>query len=120
MGEDWKLRHHRKSSTNKGEVKGVEIEEKLPTLLEEAVVPKRVVKETFKRITIEAEIPWDKLSDVMRGVFMPLNREGAKISLRMKIEASSEKGMSKDTFDLKVKETLRQIGAKIIEEDFRN
>ena len=100
----------------KGEVKGVEIEEKLPTLVEEAVVPTEVVKEAFKRITIEAEIPWDKLSDVMRGVFMPLNREGAKISLKMKIEASSEKGMSKDTFDLKVKETLRQIGAKIIEE----
>jgi len=47
---------------------------------------------------------------------MPLNREGAKISLRMKIEALSEKGISKDTFDLKVRETLRQIGAKIIEE----
>jgi hypothetical protein len=34
----------------------------------------------------------------------------------MKIEATSEKGMSKDTLDLKVRETLRQIGAKITEE----
>jgi nucleoside-triphosphatase THEP1 len=47
---------------------------------------------------------------------MPLNREGAKISLKMKIEATSEKGISKDTLDSKVRETLRQIGAKIIEE----
>jgi len=73
-------------------------------------------EEILQRVTIEAEIPWDKLSDLIRGVFMPLNREGAKISLRMKIEALSEKGISKDTFDLKVRETLRQIGAKIIEE----
>jgi hypothetical protein len=58
----------------------------------------------------------NKLSDLIRGVFMPLNREGAKISLKMKIEATSEKGISKDTLDLKVRETLRQIGAKITEE----
>jgi hypothetical protein len=101
----------------KGEAKGVEIGEKIPpTKPEEAIVHTEVIKEALQRIMIEAEIPWDKLSDLIRGVFMPLNREGAKISLRMKIEASSEKGVSKDTFDLKVKETLRQIGAKIIEE----
>jgi hypothetical protein len=47
---------------------------------------------------------------------MPLYHEGAKISLRMKIDASSEKGISKNTLDLKVRETLRQIGAKIIDE----
>jgi hypothetical protein len=75
-------------------------------------------KEALQRITIEAEIPWDKLSDLIRGVFMPLNREGAEISLKMKIEATSGKGkgISKDTLDSKVRETLRQIGAKITEE----
>jgi hypothetical protein len=68
------------------------------------------------RLTITAEIPWDRLSDLIRGVFMPLNQEGANILLTMKIEASSEKGIRKETLDLKVKETLRQIKAKIIEE----
>jgi len=101
----------------KGEVKGVEIEKEIPSAKpEEVIVPPEVSKEALQRITIEAEIPWDKLSDLIRGVFMPLNREGAKISLKMKIEAMSEKGINKDIFDLKVKETLRQIGAKIIEE----
>jgi hypothetical protein len=101
----------------KGEVKEVEIEKGVPPVKpEEAIVPSGIGKEVLQRVTIEAEIPWDKFSDLIRGVFMPLNREGAKISLRMKIEASSEKGISKDTLDLKVRETLRQIGAKIIEE----
>jgi hypothetical protein len=101
----------------KEEVKGVEIEREIsPTKPEEVIVPPQVSREALQRIIIEAEIPWDKLSDLIRGVFMPLTREGAKISLRMKIEASSEKGINKDTLDLKVRETLRQIGAKIIEE----
>jgi hypothetical protein len=99
------------------EVKGEKIEREItPTKPKEVKAPPQVGKESLQRITIEAEIPWDKLSDLIRGVFMPLNREGAKISLKMKIEATSEKGISKDTLDLKVRETLRQIGAKIIEE----
>ena len=99
------------------EVKGERIEREITlTKPEEIKVPSQVGKEALQRITIEAEIPWDKLSDLIRGVFMPLNREGAKISLKMKIEATSEKGISKDTLDSKVRETLRQIGAKIIEE----
>jgi len=99
------------------EVKGEKIEREItPTKPEEVKAPPQVGKESLRRIAIEAEIPWDKLSDLIRGVFMPLNREGVKISLKMKIEATSEKGISKDTLDLKVRETLRQIGAKITEE----
>jgi hypothetical protein len=99
------------------EVKGERIEREItPTKQEEVKASPQVGKESLRRIAIEAEIPWDKLSDLIRGVFMPLNREGAKISLKMKIEATSEKGISKDTLDLKVRETLRQIGAKITEE----
>ena len=101
----------------KGEVEEIKIEKTAPlTGTEAAGAPPKVTREVLQSIMIEAEIPWDKLSDLVRGVFMPLNLEGAKISLRMKIEASSEKGISKDTLDLKVRETLRQIGAKIIEE----
>jgi len=37
--------------------------------------------------------------------------------LEVKIEAESEKGISRDTLDLKIKETLNQIGAKILEEE---
>jgi hypothetical protein len=45
-----------------------------------------------------------------------LSREGAQISLEVKIETRSEQGISKDTLDLKIKETLKQIGASVLEE----
>ncbi|MHA1605801.1 MAG: hypothetical protein ACTSWF_14275 [Candidatus Freyarchaeota archaeon] len=70
----------------------------------------------IRKITLKANVPWDKLSDLVRGVFTPLSREGAQISLEVKIEAQSEQGISRDTLDLKIKETLKQIGAKIVEE----
>jgi hypothetical protein len=72
--------------------------------------------ETIRKLTLKANVPWDKLSDLMRGVFMPLNQEGAQIDLEIKIEAQSEQGISKNTIDLKIKETLNQIGANVLEE----
>ena len=74
-------------------------------------------KETITKLTLKANIPWDKLSDLMRGVFMPLNQEGAQINLEIKIEAQSPQGISKNTLDLKIKETLNQIGAEVLEEE---
>jgi len=67
----------------------------------------------FKRVTLSATIPWDKLSELVRGVITPLRNEGAKVSLDVKIEAESDKGISRDTLDLRVKETLNQIGANV-------
>lgn len=63
-----------------------------------------------------AEVPWDKLSDFVRGVVIPLSTEGAQISLEIKVDAQSEKGINRNTLDFKVKETLNQIGAKVLEE----
>jgi hypothetical protein len=51
-------------------------------------------------------VPWDKLSELVCGVFTPLSRDGAQISLEVKIEAKSEQGIKKDTLELKIKETL--------------
>jgi len=42
--------------------------------------------------------------------------QGAQISLEVKIETESEQGISRDTLDLKIKETLNQIGASVLEE----
>ncbi|MGB9718139.1 MAG: hypothetical protein ACPL4E_06830 [Thermoproteota archaeon] len=78
--------------------------------------PVSVPKGFIRKITLRVKVPWDKLSDMVRGVLAPLSREGAEISLEIKIDAISEKGISKDTIDLKVKETLNQIGAKVEEE----
>ena len=70
-----------------------------------------------KRIKLTAKVPWDRLSDMLRGVLIPLNREGAQISLEVTLEAQSDTGISRDTLDLRIKETLNQIGAKVVKEE---
>jgi len=67
-------------------------------------------------IELRAKVPWDKLSALVSGVITPLRREGADISLEVKIEAKSQQGIKRDTLELKVKETLNQIGAEVLEE----
>ena len=82
----------------------------------EGPTPPISIRGPIRRFSIRAAIPWDKLSDVVRGVFRPLSREGAQISLEVKIEAKSEKGINRNTLENVVKETLKQIGANILEE----
>jgi len=102
----------------KKEVEGIPIVVKPGVPVEVAPEIKPVPKVgMIRRIKITTKVPWDKLSEMVRGVFAPLNREGAQITLEVKIDAQSEKGISRDTLDLKIKETLNQIGAKVIEEE---
>lgn len=70
---------------------------------------------TIKRIKIKAQLPYDKLNQLVSGVFAPLKREGADIRLNVEIDAESESGIKKDTLQLKIKETLKQIKAEILE-----
>jgi hypothetical protein len=63
------------------------------------------------------KLPWDKLSDFVRGVLRPLKEDGAEIEVEVALTARSEGGLKKTTLDHKVKETLNQIGAKIFEEN---
>lgn len=69
----------------------------------------------YNKVTIRARIPWDKLSDYISGVLSPLQREGAELSLEVDLSAESAEGISKKTLELKVRETLNQIGAEILE-----
>ncbi|MCX8091093.1 MAG: hypothetical protein N3I86_09220 [Verrucomicrobiae bacterium] len=73
--------------------------------------------ETYR---LRARVPWDKLSDFVRGVVTPLHQDGAelKLSVEVSLEARSQPGgFKKATLDQKVRETLRQIGAQIEQED---
>jgi hypothetical protein len=64
--------------------------------------------------TLRAKIPWDKLSDFVRGVVTPLRNDGAELSVEVTLEARSQPGgFKKSTLDQKVNETLKQIGAEI-------
>jgi adenine deaminase len=73
-------------------------------------------EEPVKRVALRVSVPWWRVPDLVRGVFSPLSREGAKMSVEVKIDAQSERGISRDTLDFKIKEMLNQIGAKILEE----
>lgn len=74
----------------------------------------------IKRIKLIIKVPWDKLHDVVRGVLSPLRAEEADIEkLEIKIEAASKKGIKKETVDMKIKETLKQINAEIVEEEIK-
>ncbi|MCM8758132.1 MAG: ATP-binding protein, partial [Candidatus Omnitrophica bacterium] len=75
----------------------------------------KIKTDVTKKIRIKAKIPWDKLSDTISGVIRPLKNEGAEIQLELEINAESIKGIKKDTLQLKIKETLNQIKAEIIE-----
>jgi hypothetical protein len=66
---------------------------------------------------VSLKVPWDKLSDFVRGVILPLRNDGAALEVEVYIQARSESGGIKPaTLEHKVKETLRQIGAETLEE----
>ncbi len=66
--------------------------------------------------TLKAIIPWDKLSEFVRGVVSPLRQDGADLKIEVTLEARAESGISQTTLDQKVRETIQQIGARIVEE----
>ncbi len=70
--------------------------------------------------TLRAQIPWDKLHEFLRGVVMPLHNEGAELTVKIELKAQSKGGIKQTTLDLKVRETLKHIGAKDVEETLEN
>lgn len=66
-----------------------------------------------KKVKFRATVPWDKVSSLTQGVIGPLIAEKAELRLTIEIEASSEEGFSTNTLHNQVRETLKQIGAKI-------
>ncbi|HXG31680.1 MAG TPA: ATPase, partial [Thermodesulfobacteriota bacterium] len=74
-----------------------------------------IIEGAIKRVTLRAKIPWDKLSSIIGGVIRPLKDKGLPPEITIEIKADSEEGFDRTTLDSRVKETLRQIGAKIEE-----
>jgi predicted AAA+ superfamily ATPase len=68
------------------------------------------------QLKLRIQVPWDKMADFVRGVLMPLRGDGADIDVEVSLTARSQEGLKKTTLDHKVKETLNQIGAKILDE----
>jgi len=76
---------------------------------EATVLPPQGVRE----IEIKAGVPWDKLSQIITGVILPLKSSGGEPDVTLEIKARSEGGFDRTTLDSKVKETLQQLGAII-------
>lgn len=80
------------------------------------LVPPELAK-AAQTYALRARIPWDKLSDFVRGVVNPLRQDGAELEVEVSLRATSQPGgFKKSTLEQKVRETLQQIGAKIEDE----
>jgi len=64
-------------------------------------------------VRIVARLPWDKLSEFMSGVLLPLRNAGADVALKVELTAQSREPIGPNVLDLKVRETLQQIGAEV-------
>lgn len=72
---------------------------------------------TFGSVLLRFKVPWDRLSDVVRGVVLPLHHDNAYLEIELSIRArAAPPGIRKATLEQKVEETLRQIGAQVLEE----
>ncbi len=80
--------------------------------------PATVERRGVARVRLRVELPWDKVSDFYRGVIMPLKGDNADIRLQVYLEAVSPEGnIRQATLDQKVRETLSQLGAQVLEEE---
>ncbi|MCS7183384.1 MAG: hypothetical protein NZ869_09785 [Thermoanaerobaculum sp.] len=66
---------------------------------------------------LRVQVPWDKLSDFVRGVVVPLRQGGAELQLQITLRARAVQGLKTTTLEHTVRETLQQIGAKILAEE---
>lgn len=69
----------------------------------------------IKSIALRTKVPWDKLSEVTKGVIAPLKDEGLPPEITIEVKANSEEGFKRHTLNSRVKETLLQIRGKKIE-----
>jgi hypothetical protein len=98
--------------TGTGEVGAVE-----PGVEEEPETAAKPAEKRYHRVRlVVADVPASKIADVNRGVFMPLSQAAGEVTFTMEIEVTSDEGISDSTLEQKVKETIRQIGARIVEE----
>jgi len=73
-------------------------------------------EDVIPALDMRVQVPWNRLSDFIRGVLAPLQQEGATLEIEVLLHARSESGIKKATLEHTVKETLKQIGATIKEE----
>jgi hypothetical protein len=73
----------------------------------------------YRRVRLViADIPASKIADVNRGLFLPLsNRADGGLTFTLTLDVHSSEGIPQRTLEHTIKETVRQIGARIVEEE---
>lgn len=67
----------------------------------------------FPEVTVRAYLDrFDKWRDFYGGVINPLVQEGADVKIQIELKAKSDAGISENTLELKVKESLAQLDPK--------
>lgn len=74
---------------------------------------------SYKRLRLViADVPVGRIADVNRGIFMPLSATAdTPLTVTLTLEVNSAEGIAAATLENKVKETIRQIGARIVAEE---
>lgn len=80
----------------------------------------RVTVTKYKRVVMKfEEIPATKIADLNRGVLMPISQEIGDFKLKIELDISHEEGILKSTIENKIRETIAQIGGKIVKEELK-
>jgi hypothetical protein len=71
----------------------------------------------YKRIMLRiADIPASKIADVNRGVLLPISSVQGDFKFTLEINVTDDEGFTQSTIDNRIKETIKQIGAQILDE----
>jgi hypothetical protein len=74
----------------------------------------------YKRVIMRFEdIPSTKIADLNRGVLMPISQEIGDFKLKIELDISHDEGILKSTIENKIRETIAQIGGKIVKEELK-
>ena len=83
------------------------------------VAPPTPTETSYHRVRLViADIQASKIADVNRGIFLPLsNRVDGGLTFTLELDVTSTEGISEKTLEYTIKETIRQIGARVVEEE---
>jgi hypothetical protein len=74
-------------------------------------------QEKYREIMLRIEnLPATKIADINRGVLLPISREIGSFKVVLELDIKDEDGISKETIEKVIKETISQLGAKITKE----
>lgn len=74
----------------------------------------------YRSVFLEIEgISSTKIADLNRGVLMPIGQEIGDFDLKITINLSDDEGIPKSTIEDKIKEAIRQLGGKVVDEDLK-